>query len=199
MNEKNHPLIRKLTRGLLVVGFLWLLSFPYISRNVFTSENALNGEFLETQFNLDGTTYSTFKVIQDQLRTLPVAGDQSKHHRDFILQRLGHQAEVHIQTLNSKKDKSNLYGYLRSPQGYGNECNLLAMPMNHKASVAYGLTFVETWLRRQPKWQAKDLLILFYEEMDYALGVREFLEAYYQQNGQESLTNRIEGRCGYIR
>ena len=106
---------------------------------------------------------------------------------------------MHIQTLNSKKDKSNLYGYLRSPQGYGNECNLLAMPMNHKASVAYGLTFVETWLRRQPKWQAKDLLILFYEEMDYALGVREFLEAYYQQSGQEALTNRIEGRCGYIR
>jgi hypothetical protein len=63
--ESNHPLIRKLSRVLIVVGVLWLFSFPYISRNVFTSENALSGDFLETQFNLDGATYSTFKLIQD--------------------------------------------------------------------------------------------------------------------------------------
>jgi len=55
------------------------------------------------------------------------------------------------------------------------------MPLNHKASVVNGLTFVETWIRRQPRWQSKDLLILFYEEMDYALGVREFLENYFSK------------------
>ena len=63
INDKNHPLIKKLARLLIIIGVLWLFSFPYISRNVFTSENALNGEFLETQFNLDGTTYATFKLI----------------------------------------------------------------------------------------------------------------------------------------
>lgn len=75
------------------------------------------------------------------------------------------------------------------------------MPVNHKASVAFGLTFVETWLRRQPKWQSKDLLVLFYEEMDYELGVREFLQAYYQQEklSDDPFSSRIEGRCGYIR
>jgi hypothetical protein len=65
LNEKNHPLIKKLSRLLILIGVLWLLSFPYISRNVFTSENALNGEFVETQFNLDGTAYANFKVIQE--------------------------------------------------------------------------------------------------------------------------------------
>jgi hypothetical protein len=55
------------------------------------------------------------------------------------------------------------------------------MPLNYKASVVNGLTFVETWIRRQPRWQSKDLLILFYEEMDYALGVREFLENYFSK------------------
>ena len=68
VTESNHPLIRKLSRVLIVVGVLWLFSFPYISRNVFTSENALSGDFLETQFNLDATTFSTFKIIQDQLK-----------------------------------------------------------------------------------------------------------------------------------
>ena len=48
INDKNHPLIKKLARLLIIIGVLWLFSFPYISRNVFTSENALNGEFLET-------------------------------------------------------------------------------------------------------------------------------------------------------
>ena len=178
INKDNHPKIKKLARLLIVIGVLWILSFPYISRNVFTSENALNGDFLDTTFNLDGTSYSVFKTIQDQIKS---ATDSSKHHRDFILQRLGQQAEVYIQELKSKKQKSNLYAYIRSPFGYGNECNLLAMPLNHKASVVTGLTFIETWIRREPKWQSKDLLILFYEDLDYSLSVREFLENYFHQ------------------
>lgn len=97
------------------------------------------------------------------------------------MERLGPQAEVYVQNLKSKKGKSNVYTYVRSSQGYGNECNLLAMPLNHKPSVVNGLTIVETWLRRQPKWQAKDLLIVFYEELDYAFGLREFLVNYYHQ------------------
>jgi hypothetical protein len=63
LNEGNHPLIKRLSHLLVVIGVLWLLSFPYISRNVFTSENALNGELLDTQFNLDAGVYSTFKVV----------------------------------------------------------------------------------------------------------------------------------------
>ena len=63
INKKNHPKIKKLARFLIVLGVLWIFSFPYISRNVFTSENALNGGFLETTFNLDGTSYSVFKTI----------------------------------------------------------------------------------------------------------------------------------------
>jgi hypothetical protein len=55
------------------------------------------------------------------------------------------------------------------------------MPLNHKASVVTGLTFIETWIRREPKWQSRDLLILFYEDLDYSLSVKEFLENYYHQ------------------
>ena len=117
-------------------------------------------------------------------------------HRDFIIERLGQKAEVYLQQLHSKKEKSNIYTYLRSPRGYGNECNLLAMPLNHNASVAIGLTFVLTWIRRRPEWQSRDLIVLFYEDLDYSLGVREFLEDYHQQV-QSART--IEGRCGYIR
>ena len=37
--------------------------------------------------------------------------------------------------------------------------------------------------------------------MDYALGVREFLENYFQKevNNENLFSQRVEGRCGYIR
>ena len=78
---------------------------------------------------------------------------------------------------------------------------MLAMPLNHKASVVTGVTFVETWIKRHPKWQSKDLLILFYEELDYALGVREFLENYFSKEAdkRDYFETRVVGRCGYIR
>jgi hypothetical protein len=42
---------------------------------------------------------------------------------------------------------------------------------------------------------------LFYEEIDYALGVREFLENYYSKEAEKRdyFETRVEGRCGYIR
>ena len=46
INEKNFPLIKKLSRILILVGIIWVMSFPYMARRVFTSENALNTEFL---------------------------------------------------------------------------------------------------------------------------------------------------------
>jgi hypothetical protein len=79
---------------------------------VFTSENALNGEFLDTQFNSDGSVYPNFKTLQEQIRGMP---GTSAAHRNFIMEKLGHKAEVYLQELKSKKDRQNIYAYLRSP------------------------------------------------------------------------------------
>ena len=76
---------------------------------------------------------------------------------------------------------------------------MLVLPLNPRATVVTGLAFVETVIRRAPKWQAKDLLVLFYEDLDYALGVKEFLEAYHHEGPDPFFSSRIEGRCGYIR
>lgn len=50
-DKKFRPAIKVLTRIMHVVGVLWILSFPYMARNVFTSENALRGDRLATQFD----------------------------------------------------------------------------------------------------------------------------------------------------
>jgi len=62
-NKKYRPRIKLFTRLLILVGLLWLNSFPYMSRDVFTSENALSGRNMETQFGSDATTFSVYKRI----------------------------------------------------------------------------------------------------------------------------------------
>ena len=78
---------------------------------------------------------------------------------------------------------SNIYTYVRSKDGYGQECLLLAVPLEHNASIVYALTFVELMRTRKPDWQSKDLLVLFYPKSEYQTSIREFLDAYYGIDG----------------
>lgn len=99
-----------------------------------------------------------------------------------------------------------MYSYVRSKDGYGGECLVLAAPLDYEPSVVYLLTFVELMRTRQPDWQSKDLLILFYPQSDYMSSVREFLDSYYGVDGYgnamgslQGQGQRIEGRPGYMR
>jgi len=53
------------------------------------------------------------------------------------------------------------------------------VPLNQLAGVQITLTFIETILKQESDWQSKDILFLFYEETDYSLAVKEFLNDYY--------------------
>lgn len=59
-DKKYRPCIKVLTRLLHVVGLLWIISFPYMARNVFTSENALKGDALMTFFDKEGSANLVF-------------------------------------------------------------------------------------------------------------------------------------------
>ena len=62
------------------------------------------------------------------------------------------------------------------------------------------LTFVEMMYELEPKWQSKDLLMLFYEDSDYSFAVEEFLQNYYLDPAMDyPFSGRVHGRCGYIR
>ena len=77
------------------------------------------------------------------------------------------------------------------------------VPLNQLAGVQITLTFIETILKQESDWQSKDILFLFYEETDYSLAVKEFLNDYYNfgRKGQKEdpFQKRVHGRCGYIR
>lgn len=63
VNKENYPLVNKIFRVMALLGIIWLLTFPFISRNVFTSENALNGSFVQTTFGSDNTGFSIYKTV----------------------------------------------------------------------------------------------------------------------------------------
>jgi hypothetical protein len=81
--------------------------------------------------------------------------------------------------LNSIDGGMNIYSYFRSKDGTGKECNALAVPLSYKPGLVYMLTFVELLYEIEPKWQSKDLMVLFYEDSDYSFAVEEFLQNYY--------------------
>ena len=65
MEKKYRPCIKMITRLMQVVGILWILSFPFMARNVFTSENALRGERVQTYFNENDAAYPTYQRIKN--------------------------------------------------------------------------------------------------------------------------------------
>lgn len=94
----------------------------------------------------------------------------------------------------------NIYSYFRTKDGPGQECNALAVPMSYKPGLVYMLTFVELLSDIEPKWQSKDLMVLFYEDSDYSFAVEEFLQNYYLDASLDyPFSGRVHGRCGYIR
>lgn len=59
--ETSRERLSKLLRLLTLIGFVWILSFPYMANEVFTSENAFNGEFLKSAWRHDKAIYPVFK------------------------------------------------------------------------------------------------------------------------------------------
>merc|ERR1711957_869029 len=86
-------------RLLIFVGFLWWLSFPYIAQEVFTSENALNGSYLDSEFKLNPHLQETFDKLKGQIEELPSADqDGGKAIQKFVSQYMAKRYETHQQS-----------------------------------------------------------------------------------------------------
>lgn len=79
------------------MGIIWLLSFPYIARNVFTSENALSAESYDPKFGEDSTAYGYYKQTMEKIKR-----DDKSQLKNTILERLGAHTEVYLQDVQLK-------------------------------------------------------------------------------------------------
>jgi len=99
MTHKTHRVkVKMFFKSVILIGLLWIFSFPYMSRIVFTSENALNGRGMIPEFCKAGECYSNYMRIKEEV------GNQydDKDHRTrrtkvqkYILSQLGGKFEVH--------------------------------------------------------------------------------------------------------
>ena len=68
--KRFRPKLKFLSRLMILIGLLWLISFPYMSRLVFTSENALRAKIIPTFGKSDSGIYPMFKRIQGDLKKI---------------------------------------------------------------------------------------------------------------------------------
>jgi hypothetical protein len=76
---------------------------------------------------------------------------------------------------------------------------MLAFPIDSQPSLSMALSFLDVWSKVKPHWLSKDVVILFYNEGDYGLSIKKFLNAYYHRSQDIKEDDLIHGRCGYIR
>lgn len=168
-NEYQRAKLQKVLRLLVFVAIVWIFSFPYMAREVFTSENAFRGHFLTTRLDKDDQLKPIFERIKSDVENLKDPEVDSSEARNYVVQFMQARAETFLQPIASFGDgaHSNVYSYLRSKDGYGGECNIVSAPLNYRASITYLLTFVSLLDKHKPEWQSRDLIVLFYEQSDY--------------------------------
>ena len=66
MAKRNRRKVLRFSRLLLIVGFLWFLAFPFLSRVVFTSENAVRFNSSKSYMSEDPGLHPRFKTIQQE-------------------------------------------------------------------------------------------------------------------------------------
>jgi len=66
------------------VGFLWLFSGPWIARGVFTSENALRTDRVDSYFNTDRLTMEAFDRIKGEIEAIPENKNKATLLYDYI-------------------------------------------------------------------------------------------------------------------
>ena len=116
--KRFRPKLKVLSRLMILIGLLWLISFPYMSRAVFTSENALRARIQATLGKSDSGIYPMFKRIQGDLKkiwNINPPKDRWKEANKFILNELSPKYEIYSQ-------ENYIYSYIRANGGYGNEC-----------------------------------------------------------------------------
>ena len=85
-----------------------------MSKEVFTSENAFDGHYLNSNFRDNPKVNRLFDKFKTDLSGL----DQTQT-KTYLQSYLRQRSETFVQKLKSVDQKENIYSYIRSKDGYG--------------------------------------------------------------------------------
>ena len=78
----------KLLNIVALIGFLWIFSGPWISRRVFTSENALRVDNIDTEFNSGKAGFEIFEKYKTEIEAIPDVKNKTQVLYDYVLNQL---------------------------------------------------------------------------------------------------------------
>ena len=88
LKEHNHRRkVIALLRLLTLVGVLWVLAFPYMAQTSFTSENALEGSFMSSNFRSNKLLKPAYTKFKEDLDALNSEKDIHTYVRDVFKNR----------------------------------------------------------------------------------------------------------------
>ena len=96
IEERLRTRFSKFLNIMAIVGFLWILSGPYIARKVFTSENALKIDKMDTYFHMDKESLVTFNRIKSEIEAIPAkAKNRTQILYEYVHDELSKNGEVY--------------------------------------------------------------------------------------------------------
>ena len=79
--KRFRPALKLLSRILHIVGLCWIVSFPYMAREVFTSENALRGDRIKTELDNAAELEAAYAKLRRELEPLDALAGKQKADR----------------------------------------------------------------------------------------------------------------------
>lgn len=122
-----------------IIGILWFFALPYISQEVFTSENAISGNYLASTLRENTKLISIFEEHKRKIEPLASRAEIKEH----LLPELSKRMETYMQPLDTVKHGQNIYSFIRSKDGPGLECLAIAVPITSKAGLEITMTFID--------------------------------------------------------
>ena len=96
-DKRFRPLVKIVARFLIVFTLLWIFSFPYMSRNLYTSENALETHRFNTFLDQDSIAPAYFARTKTQLAEYDTLGfsERLNMYKLLIVTELSQSFEVY--------------------------------------------------------------------------------------------------------
>ena len=88
VDENYRAKFARFLHVLILIGVLWMFSGPYYAAEVFTSENALRGNYLDSEFRDDKTVMTSYNKFKKDLEEIDTTSDVDGH-LNYVKKELG--------------------------------------------------------------------------------------------------------------
>ncbi|CAI2361463.1 unnamed protein product [Moneuplotes crassus] len=176
-----------------IIGFIWTLCIGKVATRIGVNDLGLKGVPRDALDLSSGIMNFIYKSVDPKFEDIDPT-QRWDALQAFLANELKSEAYIVPYTdSQSGYEGKNLISYIRSPRGKGNQCNLLAFPVNDINSISVGLGLIYHFKEANYQFLHKDTLVLFYESTSYSLSTKNFIKQYL------SNSDLIKGRCGTIR